>query len=202
MITIIAVILQTAAQDVAMFVVARILVGFGTSASGLSGPTYLAETLPVHWRAWGLGVFNDFYYVGGLIAAGVSYGTSTMPSTWAWRISSLVQGVFSILCIVLLLFIPESPRWLAYQGHREEALEVVAQTYANGDRTNPIVLAQYKEIIDTIDYEKNVGETLALIQIVKTPSARKRVTLAVSAAVFSTIAGSTSGSGVLFDRME
>jgi MFS family permease len=61
--TIFAVALQTAAQNPAMFVVARILIGLGTSASGLTGPAYLAETLPSHWRAWSLGIFNDFYYV-------------------------------------------------------------------------------------------------------------------------------------------
>ena len=66
---------------------------------------------------------------------------------------------------------------------------MVAQAYANGDTTNPMVLAQYKEIVDTIDYEKNVGETLSLKQMVKTPVARKRMTLAISAAVFSTISG-------------
>lgn len=64
LITVIAVILQTAAQNIAMFVIARILIGFGTSASGVTGPTYLAETLPVKWRAWGIGLLNDFYYVG------------------------------------------------------------------------------------------------------------------------------------------
>jgi hypothetical protein len=69
---------------------------------------------------------------------------------------------------------------------------VVAQTYANGDAQNPIVLVAFKEIIDTIEYEKNVGETLSLVQMVKTPVARKRVALAVSAAVFSTIAGELS----------
>ncbi len=112
-----------------------------------------------------------------------------MDSTWAWRIPSAIQGVFSILCILIIPFIPESPRWLVYTGRREEALTVVAQTYADGDETHPMVLAQYKEIIDTIDYEKNVGETLSLMQMVKTPVARKRMTLAISAAVFSTISG-------------
>lgn len=105
-ITIIAVILQSAANGIAMFVIARILVGFGTSASGLSGPTYLAETLPQRWRGWGVGVFNDFYYVGGLIAAGVTFGTRNYTSSWGWRIPSLVQGIFSVICIVVLPFIP------------------------------------------------------------------------------------------------
>jgi MFS family permease len=66
-ITVLAVILQAASQNIASFVIARIFIGFGTSASGLTGPTWLAETLPVKTRAWGLGVFNDFYYVGMLI---------------------------------------------------------------------------------------------------------------------------------------
>ncbi|PQE16490.1 major facilitator superfamily domain general substrate transporter protein [Rutstroemia sp. NJR-2017a BBW] len=190
--TLLSVVLQTAAQNTAMFVIARILVGYGTSASTLTGPTYLAETLPYHWRAWGLGALNDCYYVGGLIAAGVTYRTASYNSTWAWRVPSLIQGVFSILCIVILPFIPESPRWLIYMDRKEEALIVVAQTYANGDTSNPVVLAQYKEIVDTIEYEKNVGETLTMKQMIKTPSARKRVSLAVSAAVFSTISGSSS----------
>ena len=64
LITLVAVVLQTAAQDIAMFVIARVLVGFGTGASGLTGPAFLAETLPLHWRGWGLGIFNDCYYVG------------------------------------------------------------------------------------------------------------------------------------------
>jgi predicted MFS family arabinose efflux permease len=36
-ITIFGVILQTASQNVAMFVIARIIIGFGTSASGSAG---------------------------------------------------------------------------------------------------------------------------------------------------------------------
>jgi len=130
-----------------------------------------------------------------LIAAGITYRTATIGggnSTWAWRIPSAVQGIFSILCIIILPFIPESPRWLVYVGRKEEALVVIAQAYSNGDTSNPVVLAQYKEIVDTIDYERNVGETLSLVQMVKTPVARKRVTLAVSAAVISTISGMNS----------
>jgi hypothetical protein len=73
-----------------------------------------------------------------------------------------------------------------------ESPTVHPQTYANGDTQNPIVLVAFKEIIDTIEYEKNVGESLSLVQMAKTPVARKRVALAASAAVFSTIAGEIS----------
>jgi MFS family permease len=60
-ITLIGIILQTAAQDIAMFVVARIVLGVGTAISGTAGAVYLAETFPSRWRAWGVGMLNNFY---------------------------------------------------------------------------------------------------------------------------------------------
>jgi MFS family permease len=62
--TLISVIIQTLAQSITIFIIGRIFVGYGTSASTLAGPTFVAETLPYHWRAWGLGLLNDCYYVG------------------------------------------------------------------------------------------------------------------------------------------
>jgi MFS family permease len=59
--TLLGVILQTAAQNVAMFVIARIILGFGTAVSGIAAGVYLAETFPSRWRAWGVGLLNDFY---------------------------------------------------------------------------------------------------------------------------------------------
>lgn len=63
-ITIFGVILQTAAQNIAMFVIARIFIGIGTGASSIAGPVYVSETIPVKYRAWSLGLFYDLWYVG------------------------------------------------------------------------------------------------------------------------------------------
>lgn len=60
-ITLLGVLLQTAAQNIAMFVVARIILGFGIAVSGIAGGVYLSETSPSRWRAWGVGLLNDFY---------------------------------------------------------------------------------------------------------------------------------------------
>lgn len=65
-VTVCASVIQAAAQNIGMFVAARVLVGAGMGASTVSGPTYLAETLPSRWRALGLGVFFTFFYVGEL----------------------------------------------------------------------------------------------------------------------------------------
>ncbi|KAF3763113.1 putative sugar transporter [Cryphonectria parasitica EP155] len=202
LITILGVILQTAAQDIAMFVVARILLGFGWAVSGIAAGVYLSETFPSRWRAWGVGLLNDFYYVGALIAAGITLGTGTWQSTWAWRAPSLFQGVFSVLCIVVLPFIPESPRWLAYQGHFTAARTVVAQTNADGDEADPVVLTVYKEIIDTLAWEKKEGRTMSPTEIWKTPSARKRLLIGMSPGPFSCIAGNIIASYYLSTELD
>ena len=64
LITLIGIIIQATSQNIAMFVVARFIVGVGNGATFLCGPIYLAEIFPLKWRGIGLGIFMDFYYVG------------------------------------------------------------------------------------------------------------------------------------------
>lgn len=59
LLTLFGVILQTAAQNIAMFVVARIILGFGTALSGIASAVYLSETFPSRWRGWGVGLLNN-----------------------------------------------------------------------------------------------------------------------------------------------
>ncbi|CCM04896.1 uncharacterized protein FIBRA_07092 [Fibroporia radiculosa] len=202
LITVIAVVLQGAAQNMGMFVFARILVGFGTTASGVTGPSYLAETLPVEWRAWGVGLLNDFYYVGGLIAAGITYGTFALTTTWAWRIPSILQGTFSILTIFLIPFIPESPRWLASRSLYSATQRSLAQTYANGDVESEEVKTAFEDIVKGLEWEKEEGRQMTLKEVFRTRGSRKRVLLACSAAVFSTIAGNVIASYYLGSMLD
>lgn len=60
-VTIIGIIIQTAAQNIAMFVVARIILGFGSAITGIAGGIFLSEVFSSRWRAWGVGLLNDFY---------------------------------------------------------------------------------------------------------------------------------------------
>lgn len=50
------------------------------------------------------GRLKNLNSVGALIAAGITLGTGQWESTWAWRAPSLFQGVFSLLCILILPF--------------------------------------------------------------------------------------------------
>jgi hypothetical protein len=81
-----------------------------------------------------------------------------------------------------------------YQGRIDDARMAVALSHSNGDISSPLVQAEFQHIEDTILMEKNAGETLSVKQLWKTKTARKRVLLAVSCAVFSTIAGNVAAS--------
>jgi MFS family permease len=60
-ITLVGIVIQTAAQNIAMFVIGRIILGLGAALSGVAAGVYLSETFPSRWRAWGVGLLNDFY---------------------------------------------------------------------------------------------------------------------------------------------
>jgi hypothetical protein len=65
-----------------------------------------------------------------------------MTTTWAWRTPALVQVAPSFICAAILLFVPESPRWLISRDRHEEALEVLAIVNARGDKEDPLVVRQ------------------------------------------------------------
>jgi MFS family permease len=138
--------IQGSAQNTGMFAAGRILTGLCSQLSSGAAPTLIGETIkPIH-RGAILGVFFSCYYVGSLIASGINYRTVNIATTWAWRIPSIFQCVPSLLAIVCLPFVPESPRWLVANGKPEHAREVLAIVYGHND----IHTAETTEVLDEI----------------------------------------------------
>ena len=84
----------------------------------------------------------------------------------------------------------------------DDARISVAQTNSNGDITDPIAIAVFQEIVDTLAWERQDGQTLSPMEMFKTPVARRRVLLGTSAAVFSCIAGNIISSYYLGDELD
>lgn len=110
-----------------------------------------------------------------------------MASTWAWRIPSLLQVVPGLCCIAILLFVPESPRWLISRGRHDEALEILAIANAGGDVTSPIAQVQLKEIEDTLRWEKE--RELSTLQAMKTSANRRRLLITSTFSIFVMLPG-------------
>ncbi|KAH8689437.1 MFS sugar transporter-like protein [Talaromyces proteolyticus] len=186
--------LQGSSQNAAMFMVARFILGMGVGFGSIACPTYASEVAPTKYRAFLLGFYYDIWYFGGMIAALITYKTAELQSAWSWRLPSLLQAIPSILSVALLPFVPETPRWLVAQGKNEEALQALAIIIADGDVTNTEVNMTYSQIVGTIAYERENPASHGWLAAVKTPSNRRRTTLAISVALIGNLSGSAIAS--------
>ncbi|KAL3457452.1 general substrate transporter [Aspergillus heterothallicus] len=176
-VTVIGIILQAAAQNIGMFVVARIIVGIGSAISNGAAPTLLGELLPPRRRARVLGLFFSCYYVGSLLSSVINYGSQNIESTWSWRLPSLLQFIPSLLSVIIVPFVPESPRWLIAQGRSDEAFEVLILMQGKNKTDLQKGDEQLREIRDTIVHEAEEYPRNPWREIVSTKANRKRLVI-------------------------
>ncbi|KAH6986999.1 MFS sugar transporter-like protein [Ilyonectria destructans] len=198
----IGVLFMTAAQNITMFVIGRIILGAGSGTSSIAASTWLAETLPSKFRAPGLSFIFSVYYVGALIAAGVTYRTADISGSWSWRLPCALQAVFSVLCGIVVFFVPESPHWLVHRNRMDDALTVLASTHSDGDKTHPEALSQQRQIVEAVEWERNCGKQMTYAEVVRTPSSRRRLLLVVSVAILAMSSGNNTVSYYLGDMLE
>ncbi|KAK5065261.1 hypothetical protein LTR84_001099 [Exophiala bonariae] len=169
--------LQSAAQNIGMFIVSRIIVGLGSQLSSAAAPALLGELLPAVTRGRILGFFFSCFYVGSLVSAIINYGSQNIQSTWSWRLPSILQVMPSLLALCLLPFIPESPRWLVSKGQYEHAKEVLIITQGGGNPESEIALATFAEIESALAAEKATSRHNPWREIVSTPANMKRLVI-------------------------
>lgn len=175
MVCFVGIILQSAAQNIGMFIVARMVVGFGSQMSSASAPALLGELLPAATRGRILGFFFSCFYVGSLLSAIINYGSQNIQSTWSWRLPSLLQFIPSALALCLLPFVPESPRWLISKGKHEHAREVLIVVQGGGDPSSEAATATFAEIESALAAERAVFRHNPWREIAATPANRKRL---------------------------
>ncbi|XP_060199994.1 monosaccharide-sensing protein 2-like [Lycium barbarum] len=111
--------------NVYVLLIARLLDGFGVGVAVTLVPLYISETAPSEIR----GSLNTLPQFAGSVGMFLSYcmifGMSLMTAP-SWR---LMLGVLSIpsffYFVVVVLYLPESPRWLVSKGRMVEAKQVL-----------------------------------------------------------------------------
>lgn len=86
----------------------RLLVGLGVGLASVTVPVYIAEAAPPGLRATLVTVNTLLITTGQFVAYLADYGLTYVPGTWRWMLG--VAAVPSLLQLLGLMWLPESPR--------------------------------------------------------------------------------------------
>jgi sugar porter (SP) family MFS transporter len=108
-----------------LFLVFRFLGGLGVGTSSVTAPIYISEVSPADRRGRLVGLFQFNVVLGILISYLSNYLIGQGGETsWRWMLG--VQAFPSLIFILLITLIPESPRWLILKkGAHARALEIL-----------------------------------------------------------------------------
>jgi SP family galactose:H+ symporter-like MFS transporter len=112
-------ILSGLATGLVPFSTARFFVGLCIGVASLVTPLYLAEMSPARIRGALVSLNQLAITIGICVAYFVDYKLASAQN-WRWM---FLTAVFPALVLILgMIFLPESPRWLARAGYRDRAL--------------------------------------------------------------------------------
>jgi SP family sugar:H+ symporter-like MFS transporter len=121
-----------------VFVIARVLGGFAVGAASVMSPAYIAEVASARYRGR-LATVQQIAILSGLSCAFLSNyalaraAGSSVGALWlgqeAWRWMFWMMAIPSTVFLLLLLTIPESPRFLVVKKRKDEALAVLERLY-------------------------------------------------------------------------
>jgi sugar porter (SP) family MFS transporter len=109
------------ATDWYFFLICRFIGGIGVGASSVTAPVYISEIAPPQYRGRMVGLFQ-FNVVFGILISYLSNYLIGQEGENSWRLMLGIQAVPAAIFLVLLRWVPESPRWLLLQNKEALAL--------------------------------------------------------------------------------
>jgi SP family arabinose:H+ symporter-like MFS transporter len=153
-------------DNIFWFIVWRIVGGIGIGIASNLSPMYIAEISPNESRGKFVSINQLMLVVGillsqianWLIADPIVEGHS-MLNSWnvisGWRYMFWVGGIPSVLFLLLILFIPESPRWLASKNKFEQAESVFTKIGGQAFAKSEIKQLKNKvnDVVEKVDFK-------------------------------------------------
>ena len=164
--------LQTAAQNRTMFIMGRVVLGFGNNIQQSCCIILISEVAHPDHRPQLTGLTNSVGSIGQIMAAWITYGSASVPGSWSWRLPSLLQAVSSIFQMIMVWFMPESPRWLIGTGREQEARRILTKYHAEGVEDSDIVRFEMTQIQKTLQPDK--AKYSSWMEWFRTPANRHR----------------------------
>ncbi|KAJ5166853.1 Major facilitator superfamily domain general substrate transporter [Penicillium canariense] len=124
--TIIGQLLQTSAYGIAQFVVGRVILGLGVGQFSVAVPVWQSECTSAKHRGQHVIVDGICICLGYALCNWIDFGFSKVSGSLQWRMPLMISFFFSLIVLVSVFLLPESPRWLVRVGRIEEATESLA----------------------------------------------------------------------------
>jgi hypothetical protein len=121
-------IIQCSSFSYGQFLAGRAIAGFGNGFTTATVPAWQAECTKAHRRGTLLMITAGAFIAAGLSFSywmGFAFGWLD-PSSAAWRAPIAIQVIFILFTVLLLFWLPESPRWLILTGREDEAINVLS----------------------------------------------------------------------------
>ncbi|KAJ5238401.1 general substrate transporter [Penicillium chermesinum] len=190
---IIGMIIAATASTTPQFVVGRAVIGVGTAFMSVAAPTYCLEIAFPHWRGLCTGMFNMGWFGGSIPAAAVTFACSQLDSDYSWKIPVIFQALGSVIVILSVLFLPESPRYLMANGREEEAEKFLVKYHGCGRSDSSLVRLEIEEMKEGIRQDGIDKSFCDYRPFLFTHSGRWRTAQVVMMAVFGNFSGNGLG---------
>ncbi|MGB5419108.1 sugar porter family MFS transporter [Algibacter sp.] len=139
-------------ESVTLLVFFRVIGGLGIGIASMNAPMYIAEIAPASKRGNLVSYYQLAIVIGFFIVFLVTYliGSNLSDAEnlqFGWRRMFWSELIPSLLFLVLLFFVPKSPRWLALKGKNEESLKTLIKIHGeeNAKHESKEILASLKE---------------------------------------------------------
>ncbi len=105
-----------------MLIVSRILLGLAVGIASYTAPLYLSEIAPEKIRGSMISLYQLMITIG-ILGAFLSDTAFSYSGSWRWMLGVITFP--ALLLLVGIIFLPNSPRWLAAKGNFSEAQRVL-----------------------------------------------------------------------------
>lgn len=137
--------LTASAPNFPLFLLWRVVLGFAIGVSSFLAPMYIAEMAPPALRG-GLVAFDQLLITAG-IAISYWVDLAFANAGMGWRPMLAVAAIPGLGLLVGMLFLKETPRWLAKQGRWQEAEQALA--HLSGQERRKEMIAIREAVRDT-----------------------------------------------------